>query len=153
MVKNYTCLPDSFAIAIGYDRDEFIKLLGHGGIDSKGQIVGWHIQECIDVLWHHGYSCTPIEFDPSSKISEKSPIYYPFSQKQALNRAHKYLADPYYFGAVLEGINIQSKLGHAVAYLNGVVIDPRGINYPFADCELYGFDPHTLWLITSKDNP
>lgn len=150
--NSWSCLPSSFAMALGISFEEMISRLAHDGdsrpYEDKTKRRGWHLQECIDVAWSLNYCCTPIQRYPaltySSGECDFTPIYFGVTDEDNAKRFQKYLgkADR----GVLEGIRDANK-GHACAWNGSLVFDPSGRIYTFEESLQNNFRPHTLWIL------
>lgn len=155
--NSWSCLPASFSMACGVPFSAFITMIGHDGdarpYNDKSIRKGFHFQECIEVAWMMGYSCTPIERYPalthSYGASEVCPIHFNGSDAGNLARFMHYLKDT--SRGVLEGIRIRpngQKVGHATAWDGTQIYDPSGKIYSFEESDKHNFKAHTLWMLT-----
>jgi|WetSurMetagenome_2_1015567.scaffolds.fasta_scaffold263931_2 hypothetical protein len=152
-LNSWCCMPAAFAIALNVDVLEFIQRIGHDG----GEIIwpslkdpcrrrGFHIQECIDVASKLGFSVTPFEMFPRHAPAEPVPAYtvvFGGTEEAAMRR---FASIVYRTRGVLTGYT--SAAGHAVAYDQGTVYDPRGIKFAYDQCARYSFTPICAWSIT-----
>lgn len=160
----WSCLPCSFAMAIGIPVEKLIKMIGHDGSDEPydelpGQKAGFHEQECIEVLQRLGYACTPIEIVPQMMPALRGPIrpiWFPLKQLTAApedwnwQRFIRHLKDT---RGVITGVTKRANgvIGHAVAW-KGVIYDPRGYMYTIEEAGNYNFVPRTYWKIQETMN-
>lgn len=140
----WSCLPVSFAMVLDVSVEEIIKQIGHDGSEkpypNSEWRAGFHIQECIDVVFSMGYSVTMIEANPqlipSLTWSGTPRVVQMPGWKSNEERLQDYL---HYFDGVRCGYLKSTKVGHAVAWesLNKRVYDPRGKIYEkHEDCGL-----------------
>jgi len=170
----WACLPCSFAMVVKVPIEQFIKLLGHDGSakpypEMPEQVAGFHEQECIEVLQHLGFACTPIEIVPQMVPLPGGPvrqIWFPakntpiqntsncieFSKLKGGNRERFYRhikMTTGVFTGIKHGHRRARPIGHAVAWDGEKVYDPQGdgLMYPFYNMNDYGFTPHTYWKV------
>jgi hypothetical protein len=133
----------------------FITLLGHDGdarpYKDKSKRRGFHIQECIDVVWKLGFNCTPIELFPAMTYeigAEVFPVRFGESDNANLARFMRYLQTNK--RVVIEGLRSINgiKIGHATAWDGSLIHDPSGRTYTFEDSLRNNFNPHTIWILT-----
>ena len=65
----WSCLPTSFAMAIGYPVEDLITLIGHDGSPIQWPQFpepkcrrGFHHQECVSAVWNLGFATTQFEW-------------------------------------------------------------------------------------------
>jgi len=157
--NSWSCLPASFSMACGISFHDFIDLLGHDGdsrpYKDKSKRRGFHFQECIEIAWKMGFSCTPIERYPALMHSygdtEVCPIFFGNSDTDNLVRFVQYLSEAK--RGIFEGLrtrNNGSYAGHAAAWDGKLVYDPSGTTYLFEESKNNNFNIHTLWILTEK---
>jgi len=159
ITNSWSCLPASFSMACGIPFDDFIQALGHNGdtrpYTDKSKRRGFHFQECIEIVWKLGFSCTPIERYPALMHSqgdkEVCPIFFGHSDADNLARFVQYLLQVK--RGIFEGFrtrNNGSYAGHAAAWDGKLVYDPSGTAYLFEESKNNNFNIHTLWILTEK---
>jgi hypothetical protein len=133
----------------------FITLLGHDGdarpYKDKSKRRGFHLQECIDIAWKLGFTCTPIELFPAMTYAigaEVFPVRFGTSDDANLARFMHYLTMTK--RGVIEGLRVINGIqaGHAVAWDGNLIYDPSGRSYTFEQRSTNNFNPHTLWILT-----
>ncbi len=154
----WSCLVDSFAMALDQPAARLIEVIGHNGARQcyKDQSFrqGFHIQECIDLCLQMGFACTEIQgyfgSSPFFGSTENVPVYTleicELRFEQWLRKTER---------GVLTGIvqrSVGTQVGHAVAWDGSLIYDPRGFCYPFKDAHLENFQPQTLWMLTKMES-
>jgi hypothetical protein len=150
------CMAHSFSKALGIPFAQFIELVGHDGSEKVFKDVtygrGFHIQECIDVCYKLGYSCTEIQASFGSRLFDSNDSISLYSSEEYDSRFKDYLLktnNGILMGYVIKPDNRRS--GHAV-YWNGKNIeDVRGFNYEWEYAAIHNFYPQTLWIIIKTD--
>jgi hypothetical protein len=144
----WSCLPTAFAMAVGINVEQLINSVGHDGGDiiwpnlpEPERRRGFHTQEIIRVL-RTGFSITPIE-----RMSRLAP---------RLDVTPRVIDNENLFDHVVKttrGVltGHTKTCGHAVAYDHGVICDPIGRPYKYANCK--DFVPNCAWIILVKSNP
>jgi len=154
--NKWQCLPASFSMACQIPLHIFMRELGHDGdkrpYPDPDKRAGFHVQECIDVAYRFGYTCTPIERCPALTHTPGSldvyPIYFGLNELSNDFRFYNYLLESTH--SVLEvllGRENHTKIGHAVACDGDFIHDPRGYLFPISDLVQRNYMPHTLWII------
>lgn len=153
--NRWSCLPASFAMAIGVAFDDIISYIGHDG----GQIVapgyveplnrrGFHIQECVWAAVSLGNAVTPVELEPGLKTPNGVVlrVHHLGSVDNNWDRFKSLLNTT---RGVVEGVMRGTR--HACAYENGVIVNPdNGESFPYSreNCEHRGFFTQCLWIVT-----
>jgi hypothetical protein len=152
--NNWSCLLDSFAMALDVPVENLIEYFGHDGTDicstDKRFRRGFHIQECIEYCLVNGFSCTEIQLAFASvPFVGSNDLYTPYETAYYLERFDKWLANT--SQGVLTGLiqhpGIADHVGHAVAWDGSSIYDSRGYIYPFKSAMNYSYHPQTLWII------
>jgi len=155
----WSCTPTAFAMVIGCSVKYFIEKIGHDGsaqpFADKSYHVGYHPQECIDVAYGMGYSCTPIELMPQSLLSKTAslpPHVILFGKNTEANN-ERFLRYLKRCDGVLCGTMTDTMTGHAVAWEHetGSIFDPRNgrIISPEAQAA-FRFFPSTFWMLEKR---
>ena len=155
--NRWSCLPASFSMACNCPFTDFINFLGHDGdtrpYKDKSKRRGFHPQECIDVAWKLGFTCTPIERYPALVYSyndtEILPIYFRGSDDGNMARFMLYLQSTQ--RGVIEGIRKRAdglNVGHAVAWDGSFIYDPSHRIYTLEDGMQNNFVANKLWILT-----
>lgn len=140
----------AFAIALGIPVADLIRLIGHDGSEQVQPLPdpagrrGFHSQECIGVALSLGWACTEIVLFPAQLFSNGATEAIKFACEDNWQRFARHVSRS---RGVIEGR--VSNHGHAVAYENGLVLDPNGTTYPFSQgaCELRHFYCTSLWRL------
>jgi len=140
---------------------DLFGIVGHDGSEIAFPALpdpmarrGLHIQECIAACVKLGYAVTPVELFPviQSTTPGKDNILVLFGEDQSANWER--------FGqtittstGVLEGVG--RRCLHAVAYDQGMIVDPDGGHYPYSRpaCESRGFHPRRAWRVDLLHSP
>lgn len=149
--NNWSCLPAAFAIAIDMDVLDFIRHIGHDGSEIVWPMLkepacrrGYHIQECLSVLYRAGFTATPFEAIPQhipAFTVPAIPILFGGSEEAAMQRFTKIIQQT---KGVITGTSL---VGHAVAYDNGLIYDCSVYAYSPQACEARGFIGTCAWSI------
>lgn len=128
----------SFAMALGILLDELIRVIGHDGSEmicpanGPGGRRGFHSQECVSVAFALGFAATEIELFPSSQfLDQKKIIHFPAAATNLDGNWERFNQHVQASRGIIAGLTKRS-VGHAVAYENGLVLDPRGFTYHFS---------------------
>lgn len=103
-----------------------IQQIGHDGSSKpfpepySDTPVGFHSQECIEVLDSSGWKVTCIELYPRSYPMPGCPSIERMGDPKDRLKRHMSLDN-----GVLCGI-LKEEIGHAVSWINGKIHDPRG---------------------------
>lgn len=147
--NKWSCLPTSFAMAVGDSIEDFIKEIGHDGSKIVNDLLGdpmcrqgFHIQECIWVVLNtYGYTVTPIEMYPTS--------IYDDGGTRVIHRVEGFNQMIQQERGILTGIG--RKCHHAVAFDRGMIFDPDpGVDpYPYSleAAKVRGFYGNTAWIV------
>ena len=147
--SRWTCLPVSFAMALGIAVEDIFEELGHDGSLIQWPDLpepmcrrGFHIQEMIHIALRRGFAVTPFELAPVLAIYDKR--YY-FDAKWTAFADQ--VADSI---GVLEGEGVHTR--HAVAYYYGQIFDPDNGVYPYSKdaCEERHFYANCAWRIDRR---
>jgi hypothetical protein len=151
------CMAHAFSSALGIPFAQYIAMVGHDGsrkcFQDQTFSQGFHIQECIDVCFTLGFSCTEIQAffgsAPYFDSLEQVAIYTPqICEARFLRYLEKTTS------GVIAGMVIRAsgqKVGHAVMWDGKLIHDSRGDTYEFQDSEVYNFHPQTLWMLTKME--
>ncbi len=146
----------SFAMALGVPVGELIHMIGHDGSEvvtptpEPGGRRGFHSQECISIAFALGFAATEIELFPASQFPKdhKKMILFPADATNLDGNWERFTQHVRASRGVIAG-RTDRGLGHAVAYENGLVLDPCGINYHFTQgaCEQHHLYCQNLWRL------
>jgi hypothetical protein len=165
--NGWSCLPCAFAAAIGIPVEEFIEDIGHdGGAEPYPGYptvkAGFHEQECIDVVQRRGFAATLIEIVPQITPFPTGPVRQIwFSERPGLSDEdcnwERFTTHLHGTRGVLTGakrLGSQTSIGHAVAWVDGQVIDSKGNGYVYnlEDADDFGFKPRSYWKIQEVNN-
>lgn len=135
MRNPWTCMATSWAMVLNISVEDIFKEVGHDGSkliwkeleDDRFNHAGHHIQELIDVALNHGVLPVSIHANPYHGHFlpgvQAQPLW---DQEYNDKRISKYLKGNI---AVLEG-TVGFNFGHAVAYADECIFDPRGSIIP-----------------------
>lgn len=123
--NKWSCLPTAFANVIGVPLGHLIQKIGHDGSEKiarwNGERRGFHSQELIDVLESMGWAVISIEVDPHLDQGHGYATLPVMDYKEDRLFRHMDLTN-----GVLCGILVKEDIGHAVAWIDGKIHDPRG---------------------------
>jgi hypothetical protein len=140
----------SFSMALGMPFALFIELIGHDGGELIGDFhKGFHLQECIDVCFKMGFSCTEIQAVYGAKPSITNDLVYQVKSTEVCEmRFDQYLADT--SRGVITGFcnKNNTQVGHAVAWIDQQIFDPKGRVYTLQQCDVFNFSPQSLMIIS-----
>ncbi len=152
--NHWSCLPTAFAISLDVAVLDFIRHIGHDGseiiwptLTEPSSRRGFHIQECLDLLYRLGRTAMPFEAIPTHTPAftvPSVPVLFGGSEQSAMERFKRIV---YQTHGVITGISL---VGHAVAYDHGTICDPNGDIYHYSPeiCEAKGFICTCAWSIT-----
>jgi hypothetical protein len=145
----------SFAMALDIPVDEFIHMTGHDGSEivcpapEPGGRRGFHSQECISIAFALGFAVTEIELFPASQFPKdhKKMILFPADAVNLDGNWDRFTYHVHTSRGVIAGRS--ERCYHAVAYENGLITDPAGINYYFTQgaCEQRHLYCQNLWRL------
>ena len=143
-----SCLPTAFAMALGVNVNELIRLLGHDGTAiwwpeqiGAARHRGFHVQELIDFCMINEVAVTCIEGRPTAKPNgEASFREYTFDCSPEA-RFKKYLDNNM---GVLVG-TVSDGQGHAVAWDGEQIYCPAGIVLAESD-----FEPREFYILQKQ---
>lgn len=127
----WTCLATSFAMVLDRPVQDVFDWCGHNGSrplwktleDERFNHAGHHIQELIDYAYVLGYSVTPIDVNPAYVHFIKTDEHpHLWSEEHCMGRFTRYLENN---NGIIAG-KIGFNYGHAVAYIDHKIYDPRG---------------------------
>lgn len=154
--ERWQCLPAAFAMALGCDQETIYQAVGHDGSDQLWDDLaepecrrGFHIQELIRVAAARGKAVTPIEVWPilATRDGRRVPITFGEEEKPAnLDMVIDILRNN---RGVLECIT-KSGPRHAVAFCDGRIYDPDGLDYKASEKTLHGHGlmPVCAWVVS-----
>ncbi len=144
--NKWSCLPCSFAMAIGISLNEMIARIGHDGSDVIWPHLpeplkrrAFHIQECVVASLHLQFSVTELQFNPCL-----TPDGTSFSDVTTCD-IHKFMTVS---KGVLLGKGRQH--GHAVAWDGAYIYDPSGIVYSAENQDT--FLAHSYYMVQKVNN-
>lgn len=148
----WSCLAAAVATVLEIPVAQLIKEVGHDGFEilwphlaEPQRHRSFHIQEMIDVALRYGYTVTPIEGRPCSRVRGQSQVFeLEFPQGNAY-RLNCHLEKG---RGVLTGLNLAGK-PHAVVWDGSMIWDPAGRYGPngWEPCsyERHLFQIETFW--------
>ncbi len=145
----WSCLPEAVATALDIPFENLIKSIGHDGSEfvykDKSFRRGFHIQECIDVATSMGVAFVPIEchFALTPNGLETYVVGSKGGQSKRFQE-YLYITKRGFF----EGMSLDKNhhtIGHAAAWVNGEVVDPRGPVYSYEDRIKHNFTISKFW--------
>jgi hypothetical protein len=122
----WSCFPTAFANVIDVPVADLIELIGHDGSVKPHappydfMPIGFHVQECLDALWHLGYWVSAVELSPRIRPAVDAPSVEVMCRKDNAERLEYHMEDT---RGVVGGVRPDG-VGHAVAWLNGMFADP-----------------------------
>jgi len=148
--KAWTCLPESFAMALGISLERMLEMIGHDGSQqvykNPRYVRGFHLQECIDVALKLNVACVPIEHHFALTPDGLETYQVGTSQEQSA-RFLNHLKNSNI--GIFEGMSIdystQKTIGHAAAWLDQKIVDPRGSVYEYEDRQANNFCIIRFW--------
>lgn len=138
------CLLASFAMVLGTDTATLIDYLGHDGLERINDdpapwcYKGYHPQEFIEL-------CVKIYKTPVT-LFQKSPLLVRYRSKLELQATETWDDLIPTNKGVIYGV-VDGGIGHAVASIDGEILDPRGKIYPYTECTKNRFVPEHFFLI------
>jgi hypothetical protein len=152
----WLCMATSFAMAVDVPVRELIARMGHDGSkivfpeypDPQCR-AGHHIQECINAALRLGFATTPVELFPVSAAnnSENGATHQVIYSGGQLENWIQFIGQIQRSRGVVTGRG--RSCGHAMAYENGVIFDPDGVQFDYSkqDCERRGFITRCVWRV------
>jgi hypothetical protein len=129
-------------------------MLGHDGgykpYKDSTLPIGFHPQDCIDICFQLGFSCTEIQYYYGMRpfVGSEETI-----EAHSLDYCEKRFS--YYLTKTSRGVlsGPGKSLGHAVAWDGKLIYDPKnpGKIYPLEDAPKNNFQPQTLWILKRMD--
>lgn len=128
--NKWSCLPTAFANVIGVPVSYFIEKIGHDGsampfLEPHLEYrIGFHTQECVEVLDSLDWSATKIELFPGTMpmIGYPGVPRHVGDPKKRLEH-HMASSNGVLLGRIPKG---PGEIGHAVSWIDGRFYDPRG---------------------------
>ena len=146
----WSCLAASFATVLDLSVEKIVDLVGHDGseilwpdLNEPKKRQSFHIQEMIDVAAQYGYSVTPFEAIPRSRVKGQSSVWNVEMKDGNAYRINRYLE---HGRGVLTGVNLNGK-PHAVAWDGELIHDPAG-QFKDGVWQPYSYEPHLFQLET-----
>lgn len=149
--SRWSCLPVSFAMALGIAVEDIFKELGHDGslmwwpdLPEPMCRRGFHIQELIEVALRRGFAVTPFEL---------APVLACYEKRHYFDERWTAFADTVNNSVgVLEGVGATTR--HAVAYEYGQIFDPDSGVYFYSKtaCEDRHFYANCAWRVDRRQN-
>jgi hypothetical protein len=139
--NSWSCLPASFAMALGISLDEVFEEVGRGDTVIWSDLPpphcyeGFHPQQFFPLARRLGYAVMAVEPHPSI-VNRRGDVQY-LSDKAEWQRAIT-------SGRGVVG-GFTPTCGHAVYLDRGTIYDPRGRVYTVPDAAEQGFEPEILW--------
>lgn len=147
--NRWSCLPASFAMAMGLSLDVILESIGHDGSEIIWPLMPepqrrrtFHLQECIAVSWRFGWAVTEHEFEPILTPDGMQMLYLLARTdiKDIMRRV----------SGVLIGRGRANM--HAVAWDTEHIYDPQGVVYGFQNQA--AFTPQRFMAFTKiKSDP
>ncbi len=147
----WSCLPQAVATALGISFETLIEKIGHDGSefvykDTKFR-RGFHIQECLDVALGLNVAFVPIEHHYA--LTPNGLETYVIGTKEEQSRRFQGYLQTTKRG-FFEGVSLDSRchtIGHAAAWVDGMIVDPRGISYTFEERTTHNFSISKFWRL------
>jgi len=163
------CLPTSFAMVFDVATRELLSALDD---NNYNQVVfpglpepfcwrGFHVQQFVRYAVSRGFAVTPIEVAPAvappppyQRQYQRVPIY---QSTEAATRSWSLFKETIQTSrGVLTGYLSKdggSPAGHAVAYEQGIVFDPRGRSFPYSpeECEANDLYANAAWRVDKTE--
>lgn len=148
--NSWSCLAASFATVLNLSVEQIVEYVEHDGsevlwphLNDPQKRRSFHIQEMIDVAVRFGYSVTPFEAMPRSRVKGQSSVWNVEMRDGNAYRINKYLGSG---KGVLTGLNLIGK-PHAVAWDGLKVHDPAG-RFMNGEWQPYSYESHLFQLDT-----
>lgn len=156
--NKWSCLIDSFAMAMDQPAHRLIEVIGHDGsrrcYKDESFRQGFHIQECIECCLIAGFACTEIQgyygSTPFFGSTEIVPVYTLDVCELRFEHWLRITSRGVLTGTVQRSVGTQ--VGHAVAWDGKMIYDPRGHIYAFEDSAEHNFRPQTMWMLTKMES-
>ena len=148
--NSWSCILVAMSMVTGVSLGSLKQYLGHDGSSqpypNSDARHGFTIYEIIQVAYDLHWNVTPFQFYPEMQHSATTtPIKLfpnPASEQDAIRRVLTY------GNGIITGR--RNTIGHAVAWVNGLVADPSGpattYVYKFDGCAQHKFDADIFWL-------
>jgi hypothetical protein len=156
--ERWQCLPVAFAMVLGVDQNDIYEGLCHDGgeilwddLQEPENRRGFHIQELIRYACSKGHAVTPFEVLPilATRDGRRTPVQF-INQAGEQNNLGQVLFLLEKGRGVLECVSAGGKR-HAVAFEDGMIYDPDGIE-PFKASEKslcrHNMFPVCAWVLT-----
>ncbi len=149
--QSWACLPQAISIALDIPFSMLIEKIGHDGSefvykDTKFR-RGFHIQECLDVALSLDIAFVPIEHH-YALTPDGLETYVIGTEEEQSSRFQGYLQKTK--RGFFEGVSLDNRchtIGHAAAWVDGLIVDPRGTSYTFDARAANNFSINKFWRV------